>query len=94
MASICDITEDLISKMVATDDLTEALFDFQGAIGVDSGDVAARVFGFGWAEEWPGSTAGRRREMLDRYIEQERHYTATKADEGEEGEAVEAAWAM
>ena len=47
MASISDITEDLINTAVGNDDLNEALFDFQKAIGVDSGDVARVRFRLG-----------------------------------------------
>lgn len=90
MASISDITEELINTAVATDDLTDALFDFQKAIGVDAGDVAARAFGFGWDEEWPGATAARRGEMMDHYIGLERLY-APDADDDEAERADEAA---
>lgn len=83
MASISDITEDLINTAIANDDLDDALFDFQKAIGVDSGDVAARVFACGWDEEWPGATAVRRREMMDHYIELERLYAPGEDEEGD-----------
>jgi len=84
MASISDITEDLINTAVGNDDLNEALFDFQKAIGVDSGDVAARVFAFGWDDEWPDATAVRRREMMDHYIELERLHARSDEDGGED----------
>jgi len=89
MASVSDITEELINTAVATDDFTDALFDFQKAIGVDAGDVAERVFGFGWGDEWPGATATRRREMMDHYIELERLYATDVDDDDTErtGEA-------
>jgi len=88
MASISDITEDLIKAAVGNDDLNDALFDFQKAIGVDSGDVAARVFACGWDDEWPGATAIRRREMMDHYIELERFYAPDEDEAG--GLAAEA----
>lgn len=84
MASISDITEKLINTAVATDDLTVALFNFQRAIGVDAGDVAERVFGSGWDDEWPGATAARRREMIDHYIELERFYAPGAGDDDAE----------
>jgi len=86
MASISDITEELINTAVATDDLTDALFNLQRAIGVDAGDVAARVFGFGWDEEWPGATTDRRREMMDHYIELERLYAPDADDDDDDTE--------
>lgn len=90
MASISDITEELINTALATDDLTDALFNFQSTIGVDSGDVAARVFGFGWDDEWPGATAARRREMMDHYVELER-LDAPDADDDDAERVGEAA---
>ena len=90
MASISDITEELINTAVATDDLTDALFNFQRAIGVDAGDVAARVFGFWWDEEWPGATAARRREMVDYYVELERLYAPSDDDYPERGDEAAA----
>jgi len=38
------ITKKLITEAVTTDNLTDALFRFQNAIGIDSGDVAGVVF--------------------------------------------------
>ena len=92
MASINDITEELINTAVATDDLNNALFDFQNAIGVDAGDVAARVFSCGWDDEWPGATAARRREMMDHYIELERLYAHDVDDDDAERADEAATW--
>ena len=84
MAGNRDITEDLINAAVATHDLTDALFNFQSAIGVDAGDVAARLFGAGWDDEWPGATGARRGEMMAQYIELERLYAPDADDDDAE----------
>lgn len=76
------ITDELISATVANDDLTDALFSFQQAIGVDDGGVAAAVFSGGWDEEWPGANAVRRREMMDRYVSLECFYAPSADDSG------------
>jgi hypothetical protein len=80
MARISDITEELINAAVANDDLTDALYNFQNAIGIDAGDVAGLVFGFGWDDEWPDATPTRRREMMDRYVDRERQYASSDID--------------
>lgn len=79
MTNVSAITEDLINTAVATDDLTDALFNFQTAIGQDDGGVAALVFSGDWATEWPTASPARRREMMDRYVELERHYAPDDA---------------
>lgn len=66
------ITEKLITEAVKTDDLNDALYRFQNAIGIDSGDIAGVVFSGGWDDEWPLATIERRREMMDHYISVER----------------------
>lgn len=76
MTNIAAITDDLINTAVATADLTDALFDFQTAIGQDDGGVAALVFTGDWTIEWPTASAERRREMMDKYVELERHYAS------------------
>jgi hypothetical protein len=81
------INEELLSAAVANDDLNDALFAFQQAIGVDDGGVAAAVFSGGWDEEWPFANAVRRREMMDRYVSLECFY-APSADDSDPGEAV------
>lgn len=72
MAHFSRITKKLIRQAVATDDLTDALYAFQSAIGITCGDVAGRVFAFGMDEEWPGASQARRFEMMDIYIAAER----------------------
>jgi hypothetical protein len=68
MARISRITKKLITATVSNDDLNDALFDFQNAIGIKSGDVAGQVFSGGWNEEWKGASLERRREMMSHYI--------------------------
>ena len=68
------ITKQLLNQTVGQSDVNEALFIFQKAIGIDAGDVAGQVFGFGWGEEWPSAPVSRRLEMMDKYIQAERHY--------------------
>lgn len=75
------ITEELIGAAVATDDLNDALFTFQNAIGVDDGGVAAAVFSGGLEEEWPGATAARRLEMMKRYVSLECFYASSATDD-------------
>lgn len=78
------ITEELIRAAVANDDLTDALFTFQNAIGVDDGGVAAVVFSGGLDEEWPNATTARRLEMMNRYIGLECLYAPSMDDEMDE----------
>lgn len=68
------ITEDLIAKTVAMDDLNDALFEFQNHIGINDGGVASTVFCGDWENEWSTATQSRRREMMDHYIAVERNY--------------------
>lgn len=82
MAVESRITEELIGAAVANDDLNDALFAFQQAIGVDDGGIAAAVFSLGWDEEWPGASAGRRRAMMDHYVSLECFYAPSVDDEG------------
>lgn len=82
MAIKSRITEELIGAAVANDDLNDALFDFQRAIGVDDGGVAAAVFARGWDEEWPAASAGRRRAMMDHYVSLECFYAPSADDDG------------
>lgn len=83
------ITEQLIRAAVATDDLTDALFTFQQAIGVDDGGVAAAVFSGGWDEEWLCATEARRLEMMRRYVSLECFYAPSAGDdESEENNAA------
>jgi hypothetical protein len=91
MAIESRITEELIGDAVANDDLNDALFDFQRAIGVDDGGVAAAVFSRGWDKEWPAASAERRRAMMDHYVGLECFY-APSADDGggEEARALPA----
>ena len=76
MARLSRITQKLVKATVATDDLTDALFTFQNAVGISAGDVAGRVFAFGWDEEWPSASPERRREMMRHYIAAERNDAA------------------
>lgn len=66
------ITKKLIATAVSTDDLNNALYDFQCAIGIHDGDVAGVVFAGPREEEWPTATPERRREMMKHYIDVER----------------------
>jgi len=75
------ITKELISATVVNDDLNEALFAFQQAIGVDDGGVAAAVFSQGWDEEWPGASEARRRAMMDHYVSLECFYAPSAEDD-------------
>jgi hypothetical protein len=72
MPRFSQITKKLITEAVTTDDLNDALFRFQNAIGIDSGDIAGVVFTGVWDDEWPLATIKRRREMMDHYISVER----------------------
>ncbi|NTB05953.1 hypothetical protein [Agrobacterium tumefaciens] len=72
MARFSRITKKLISQAVATDDLGDALYSFQNAIGISCGGVADRVFASGMGHEWPGASQARRSEMMDIYIAAER----------------------
>lgn len=72
MPRFSQITEKLITEAVTTDDLNDALYRFQNAIGIDSGDIAGVVFTGAWDDEWPLTTIERRREMMDHYISVER----------------------
>lgn len=91
MTNVAAITDDLINTAVATADLTDALFDFQTAIGQDDGGVAALVFTGDWATKWPTASAERRREMMDKYVELERHYAPdVTADESQSKADMEA----
>lgn len=73
MPRFSQITKKLITEAVTTDNLTDALFRFQNAIGIDSGDVAGVVFNSrDWDHEWPLATVERRREMMSHYISVER----------------------
>lgn len=74
MARFSKITRKLLNETVSHSDLNSALFHFQSTIGIDSGDVAGRVFGTGWDDEWPTAPADRRHEMMKHYIELERFY--------------------
>jgi hypothetical protein len=80
------ITDELINAAVATDDLTDALFAFQQAIGVDDGGVAAVAFSAGQDAEWPSAPEARRREIMEHYITLECLY-APSPDESEMDEA-------
>lgn len=68
------ITKMLITRTVETDNLDDALFAFQNAIGITCGGIASQVFSDGWDEEWPKAAETRRREMLNYYIVRERGY--------------------
>lgn len=68
------ITKKLIETAVANSDLNDALFHFQNAINIDSGDVAALVFACGLDDEWPAASLERRREMMRTYIDTERRW--------------------
>jgi hypothetical protein len=81
MTNVSAITDNLINTAAATADLTDALFNFQAAIGQDDGGVAALVFSGDWAREWPRASLARRREMMDKYVELERHYAPVQAAE-------------
>jgi hypothetical protein len=72
MARLSRITQKLVRTAVSTDDLTDALFAFQNAVGISAGDVAGRVFAFGWDDEWPAASPERRHEMMEHYIGAER----------------------
>lgn len=74
MAAFDQITEQLIEDTIAKDDLNDALFDFQNAIGIDDGGVAGVVFSGSWGDEWPTATPARRREMMAHYIDVERSF--------------------
>lgn len=68
MARFSEITKGLLSEVVAIDDLNDALFLFQTAIGIDDGGVAGVVFSGGWDDEWHSATAARRHEMMAHYV--------------------------
>lgn len=70
------ITDKLLTRTIAENDLNDALFMFQNAVGIDSGDVAGLVFsGRGWDTEWPLASPDRRIEMMNHYIDVERIYS-------------------
>jgi len=77
MARFSKITKVLLAEVVAIDDLNDALFRFQTAIGIDDGGVASIVFSGGWDDEWPSATAERRQQMMDHYIGAERAMTGS-----------------
>lgn len=72
MARFSLITKKLVAAAVATDDLNDALYQFQNAIGIDSGDVAGVVFSGGWDDEWTTASLARRHEMMTHYVATER----------------------
>lgn len=76
MGTFDQIPEQLVEDTIAKDDLNDALFDFQNAIGIDDGGVAGVVFSGGWDDEWPTATQERRREMMAHYIGVERSFAA------------------
>lgn len=79
MARFSKITKSLLAEVVAMDDLDDALFRFQTAIGIDDGGVAALVFSGSWDDEWPSANAERRHEMLAHYIGTERRMASPPA---------------
>lgn len=81
MARFSKITKALLAEVVAIDDLNDALFRFQTAIGIDDGGVAGVVFSGTWDDEWPTASAERRHEMMAHYIGTERRMAgpSTKA---------------
>lgn len=56
------------------DDVNEALFKFQNAVGIDDGGIAGVVFSGGLDDEWPTASIQRRHEIMSRYIEVERSF--------------------
>ena len=70
------IADKLLAQTIAEDNLNDASFMFQSAIGIDSGDVAGLVFsGRDWDSEWPLASPNRRIEMMSHYIDVERTYS-------------------
>jgi hypothetical protein len=72
MARFSRITKKMITRAVSNNDLNDALFDFQCAIGIDDGGVAGIVFSGGWDVEWSAADHPRRRTMMDHYIKSEK----------------------
>lgn len=81
MARFSKITKALLAEVVAVDDVNDALFRFQTAIGIDDGGIAGVVFSGGWDDEWSSASAERRHEMMAHYIGTERRMAgpSTKA---------------
>lgn len=74
MADFSKVNDELLAKVVATDDLNDALFDFQLTVGINDGGVAALVFSGGWDDEWASATSERRHQMMQHYIRVERSF--------------------
>lgn len=74
MADFSKVNDELLATVVATDDLNDALFDFQLTVGINDGGVAALVFSGGWDDEWPSATKERRHQMMQHYIGVERSF--------------------
>jgi hypothetical protein len=80
MTDLSNISDSLIAKVVTIDDVDEALFEFQTAVGIDDGGIAGVVFSGGWDAEWRTASTERRSSMMAHYINVERSFAA--GDEG------------